>query len=78
MIWHITSGFIVRVYFLIVSEPPVLLTMCECKIMKNAPTPYYMIFGYLYHYFLLRFSSPAYFSRYVQRNLGLNPTEYRG
>lgn len=23
------------------------------------------------------FSSPAYFSRYVQRNLGLNPTEYR-
>lgn len=52
--------------------------MCECKIMKNAPTPYYMIFGYLYHYFLFRFSSTAYFSRYVQRNLGLNPTEYRG
>lgn len=24
------------------------------------------------------FSSPAYFSRYVQKNLGLNPTEYRG
>lgn len=24
------------------------------------------------------FSSPAYFSRYVQRNLGLNPTDYRG
>lgn len=24
------------------------------------------------------FSSPAYFSRYVQRNLGVNPTEYRG
>lgn len=23
------------------------------------------------------FSSPAYFSRYVQRNLGLNPTDYR-
>lgn len=23
------------------------------------------------------FSSPAYFSRYVQRNLGMNPTEYR-
>lgn len=23
------------------------------------------------------FSSPAYFSRYVQRNLGVNPTEYR-
>lgn len=22
-------------------------------------------------------SSPAYFSRYVQRNLGMNPTEYR-
>lgn len=22
-------------------------------------------------------SSPAYFSRYVQRNLGVNPTEYR-
>ena len=23
------------------------------------------------------FSSPAYFSRYVQQNLGLNPTDYR-
>lgn len=26
---------------------------------------------------MLRFSSPAYFSRYVQRTLGLNPTQYR-
>lgn len=26
---------------------------------------------------MFRFSSPAYFSRYVQRNLGLNPTQYR-
>lgn len=26
---------------------------------------------------LFGFSSPAYFSRYVQQNLGLNPTEYR-
>ncbi len=27
---------------------------------------------------MFRFSSPAYFSRYVQRTLGLNPTQYRG
>ena len=26
---------------------------------------------------MFRFSSPAYFSRYVQRTLGLNPTKYR-
>lgn len=26
---------------------------------------------------MFRFSSPAYFSRYVQRTLGLNPTQYR-
>lgn len=26
---------------------------------------------------LFNFSSPAYFSRYVQRNLGLNPSQYR-
>lgn len=26
---------------------------------------------------MLHFSSPAYFSRYVQRTLGLNPTQYR-
>lgn len=26
---------------------------------------------------LFQFSSPAYFSRYVQRNLGMNPTQYR-
>ena len=26
---------------------------------------------------MFHFSSPAYFSRYVQRNLGLNPTQYR-
>lgn len=26
---------------------------------------------------MFRFSSPAYFSRYVQHNLGMNPTEYR-
>ena len=26
---------------------------------------------------LFSFSSPAYFSRYVQRNLGMNPTQYR-
>ena len=26
---------------------------------------------------LFNFSSPAYFSRYVQRYLGMNPTEYR-
>ena len=24
------------------------------------------------------FSSPAYFSRYVQQHLGVSPTEYRG
>lgn len=27
---------------------------------------------------MLNFSSPAYFSRYVLHNLGVNPTEYRG
>ena len=27
---------------------------------------------------LFNFSSPAYFSRYVQRYLGASPTEYRG
>lgn len=26
---------------------------------------------------MFHFSSPAYFSRYVQRHLGLNPTQYR-
>lgn len=26
---------------------------------------------------MFNFSSPAYFSRYVQRNLGMNPTQYR-
>ncbi|MCI5627103.1 MAG: AraC family transcriptional regulator [Porphyromonadaceae bacterium] len=26
---------------------------------------------------MFRFSSPAYFSRYVRRHLGLNPTQYR-
>ena len=26
---------------------------------------------------MFRFSSPAYFSRYVQRMLGVNPTRYR-
>ena len=26
---------------------------------------------------MFHFSSPAYFSRYVQRTLGLNPTQYR-
>lgn len=26
---------------------------------------------------MFHFSSPAYFSRYVQRNLGMNPTQYR-
>ena len=26
---------------------------------------------------IFNFSSPAYFSRYVQRTLGLNPTQYR-
>lgn len=26
---------------------------------------------------IFNFSSPAYFSRYVQRNLGMNPTQYR-
>jgi len=26
---------------------------------------------------MLGFSSPAYFTRYVQKNLGANPTEYR-
>ena len=27
---------------------------------------------------LFGFSSPAYFSRYVQQHLGVSPTEYRG
>lgn len=27
---------------------------------------------------MFRFSSPAYFSRYVQRHLGMTPTDYRG